>query len=340
MSGSHRTQGGPAVVACPNTPRELQKVTLPDYIVEPPDVLSIDVVDLVPRAPYALRPHDIIRVQATGLPTDSPLPTPTGEYEIGIDGTLVLGGGYDMVTSENGTRQYQPLRLAGFPVEVACDLIQRRLATVARDPEVWVTLLQLAPQQDIAGEHLVGPDGTINLGVYGRVRVVGLTIEGVRAAVESHLSANFENPQVAVDVYGYNSKVFYVVTQGAGLGDQVVQFPLTGRETALDAISQIQGLQANQSTRMWVARPGRNECGGDQVMPIDWLGITQRGDPVTNYQLLPGDRVFVAEDKMVAFDTYLAKVISPIERVLGVTLLATQTSKQIKFFNDPNAGRF
>jgi hypothetical protein len=41
----------------------------------------------------------------------------------------------------------------------------------------------------------------------------------------------------------------------------------------------------------------------------------------------------VAEDKLVAFDTGLAKVISPIERVFGVTLLGTDTVRRIKFFN-------
>ncbi len=29
--------------------------------------------------------------------------------------------------------------------------------------------------------------------------------------------------EVAVDVFGYNSKVYYVVTQGAGLGDGAAQ---------------------------------------------------------------------------------------------------------------------
>ena len=330
-------QPGPAV-AFMGPPKELSKASLPDYIIEPPDVLTIDAVNLVPQSPYLLRPMDVLQVQATGLTEDAPLPY-DGQYRIGVDGTLVLGAGYDMVES-GGERKYQPLHVAGLPLEVARDLIQERLSTVARDPEVWVHLLELAPQQGIAGEHLVAPDGTINLGAYGRVRVVGLTIDEAKASIEAHLSARFSDPEVAVDVYGYNSKVYYVVTQGAGLGDQIVQFPVTGNETALDAISQIQGLQANHSTRMWIARPGKNGCGGDQILPVDWLSITQRGDVTTNYQVMPGDRVYVAEDKLVALDTAFAKAIAPVERVLGVTLLGTQTAKQIKFFNNPNTSRF
>ena len=40
----------------------------------------------------------------------------------------------------------------------------------------------------------------------------------------------------------------------------------------------------------------------------------------------------------LALDTALAKVISPFERIFGITLLGTQTAKQIKFFGVANAG--
>ena len=334
----YSTEPGPAI-AYASPPRELRKTSMPDYVIEPPDVITVDAVSLIPKAPYLLRPLDVLSVQAIGLPNDNPLPG-TGEYQVGVDGTLVLGGGYDVVEGEDGERRYTPLAVAGLPITVVRDQIQERLATIARDPEVWVTLLQLAPRQGIAGEHLVAQDGTVNLGAYGRVRVVGMTVPEAKAAIEAQLSLRFERPEVAVDVFGYNSKVYYVVTQGAGLGDQVIQFPITGNETALDAVSQVQGLSGTSSTKMWIARPGANSCGGDQLLPVDWHGITQRGDTATNYQILPGDRLYVAEDKLVALDTGLAKLISPVERVLGVTLLGTQTAKQIRFFNDPNAGRF
>jgi polysaccharide export outer membrane protein len=331
---------GPAAPSYPAAPRELQKVSLPDYVIEPPDVLTITGVSLVPRSPYLLRPLDTLEVQASGLPEDALLSSLTGEYTIGIDGTLVLGGGYDVVRDDDRNEHYEPLHVAGRSVAEARNLIQARMEAIAREPQVWVRLLSIGSQQDIAGEHLVAPDGTVNLGIYGRVRVVGMTLDEAKFAIEAMLSTRFERPEVAVDVFGYNSKVYYVVTQGAGLGDQIIQFPITGNETALDAISQIQGLSPSSSTRMWVARPGSNCQEGDQILPVDWLSITQRGDTTTNYQVLPGDRIYVAEDKLVALDTALAKMISPVERLFGVTLLGTQTAKQIKFFDNPQAGRF
>ncbi|MCA9260796.1 MAG: TolC family protein, partial [Planctomycetales bacterium] len=160
-----------------------------------------------------------------------------------------------------------------------------------------------------------------------------MTMEEATLAIEAHLSQYLENPEIAVDVLGYNSKVFYVVTQGAGLGDGVIILPSRGNETVLDAIGKIQGLQSNSSTRMWIARPGSNDCGGDQILPVDWLAVTQRGDTTTNFQILPGDRLYVSEDKLVAFDTKLGKLFSPFERMFGVTLLGTQTARQINFYN-------
>jgi len=329
MIRPYSTVPGPAVAACPDTPRELQKVSLPDYIIEPPDILTIDAVALVPHAPYKIHPLDVLQVAAAGLPTDA---NAVGEITVGIDGTLVLGFGYDSVDGK-----YEPISVIGKTLPEVREAIKARFNTVVRDAEVWVQLLKIATQQDVAGEHLVAPDGTVNLGTYGRVRVVGMTLDEAKLAIQEHLAGRFENPEVAVDVFGYNSKVYYVITQGAGLGDQIVQLPIKGNETVLDALSQIQGLSGSQSTRMWVARPGANECGGDQIMPVDWLGITQRGDIATNYQILPGDRMYIAEDKLVALDTALAKAISPVERIFGITLLGTQTAKGIKFFNNANS---
>ena len=38
---------------------------------------------------------------------------------------------------------------------------------------------------------------------------------------------------------------------------------------------------------------------------------------------MPGDRVFIAEDNVIAFNNCLAKVTAPIERLLGMASLGT-----------------
>ena len=318
-----RTAHGPQPQVPEVMPREQAKVTLPDYIIEPPDILRIDAISLVPKAPYQLRAFDVLSISTTGLAEGE---VPDGQYTIQPDGSIQLG------------RSIGALPAAGLTSDQLQFNILQRLKQVYTEPNVWVTLLQIGAQQQVSGEHLVAPDGKVNLGSYGRVRVVGLTIEEAQATVQAHLAQFLEQPEISLDVLGYNSKVYYVVTQGAGLGDQVVILPARGNETVLDAIGQIQGLQSNNSTRMWIARPGYNELGGDQILPVDWLAVTQRGDIKTNYQILPGDRLYVSEDKLVALDTMFGKIFSPIERVLGVTLLGTQTAQRIVFFGQGNTG--
>ncbi|TWT90742.1 Polysaccharide biosynthesis/export protein [Pseudobythopirellula maris] len=305
---------GPTPCVPAGTPRELAKVTMPDYIIEPPDILAIQALRLLPKQPYRLQAIDVVSIGASGLLASDPL---GGDYSIQPDGTIHFGHNIGAMRAEG-------LTVAEFEAALL-----ERLRQEYTDPRVWVTVATYADVQQISGEHLVAPDGTVNLGTYGRVRVVGLTVEEARRAIEAHLSQYLESARIVVDVLGYNSKVFYVVTQGAGLGDRVVILPVRGNETVLDAIGQVQGLTSTSSTRMWVARPGGNSCGGDQLLPVDWLAITQRGDVATNYQMLPGDRLFVSEDKLVAFDTALAKVFAPIERVLGVTALGAGTIRAV-----------
>ncbi len=123
----------------------------------------------------------------------------------------------------------------------------------------------------------------------------------------------------------YNSKVYYIITQGAGLGDSVRRLPVTGNECVLDAISQINGLSQVSSKHIWIARPAPHNFGCQQILPIEWDAITQGAQTATNYQLMPGDRLFVAEDEMITFSNVLGKVTAPLERHAGIASLGSST---------------
>ena len=67
-----------------------------------------------------------------------------------------------------------------------------------------------------------------------------------------------------------------------------------------------------------------------QILPVDWVGITQHGLTETNYQVMPGDRIYVKAQKIITIDTAMARIFSPIERVFGITLLGSSTVNQIQ----------
>jgi polysaccharide export outer membrane protein len=72
---------------------------------------------------------------------------------------------------------------------------------------------------------------------------------------------------------------------------------------------------------------------------VDWIGITQHGITTTNYQILPGDRIYVKAQKLVTIDRTMARIFAPIERVLGVTLLGASTYNQISGRGNNFGGR-
>ena len=293
-------------------PRELQKVVLPEYVIEPPDILTIEGVHIVPKSPYELRTLDVLNIETLGLP-DAPI---TGPYTVNPGGMVDLG------------REYGTVHVAGLDVDEAKEKITEHLTQFLKEPKVSVGLAQMAAGQSILGQFLVGPDGNITLGTYGQVSVVGLTLDQARERIELHLQRFLEDPEISLNVFSYNSKVYYIVIQGAGLGDGVYRFPITGNETVLDAIAQIQGLEQVSSKKIWIARPSSG-TGEVKILPVDWFAVTERGSAQTNYQILPGDRVFVAEDKLVAFDTQIAKLTAPLERIMGFVLLGTGTATRL-----------
>jgi polysaccharide export outer membrane protein len=205
------------------------------------------------------------------------------------------------------------------------------------------------PTQPLIGQHLVRPDGTINLGIYGSVYVAGLTLDQIQDVVASVLKARHARRkgedgrpaekemtleeiklELQVDVLAYNSKVYYIITDGGGYGEQVYRISATGNETVLDALSQINGLPAVASKkRVWVARATPDHS-PPLILPVDWCGIVKNGSAATNYQIFPGDRVYVNSDALIRTDSALGKFLAPVERVLGTVLLGSSTVNSIR----------
>ena len=150
-------------------------------------------------------------------------------------------------------------------------------------------------------------DGTIDLGMYGRPVVAGRTLDQIepvihemvnakererarRAAIENkEKEPEFKPVSITVRLIGRASKVYYV------LGEVNVPnaYPLSGRETVLDAIVQAGGLNKKASRNKIVLSRPTPADGCRVVLPVCYDNIVQLGDTTTNYQLQPGDRVFV-----------------------------------------------
>lgn len=296
-------------------PRELQKMTMPEYMIEPPDILRIDLLRVIPPPGYKVEAGDILFLQITYPGQTEPF---AGEVLVGPDGQINLGTTYGGV-----------VKVSGLTIDQAREAVERQaLAANVKNPKAQLSLTQSRALAQIRGEYLVRPDGTVGLGTYGSVRLVGQTLTQARATIEKHLSQTLTHPEVAVDVAAYNSKIYYVIYDGGGRGQQVVRLPITGNDTVLDAVSQLNGLSPVSSQHhIWVARPSPSNVGTELVLPVDWQGITESASTSTNYQLMPGDRLYVKANALVTVDNWVGMILSPVERVFGVALLG-QTSVQ------------
>jgi polysaccharide export outer membrane protein len=156
----------------------------------------------------------------------------------------------------------------------------------------------------LPSDQPVQPDGTIELGRFGRLRVSGKSVAEIEAEVRESIERQLqlESPQelgegkprerngsVSVRLLSRESKVFYVIGEVNAPGT----FPLVGRETILDAILAAGGLtdRANEHRLIFVRPTTPDDC--RIVLPVCYRQIVQLGDTSTNYQVMPGDRIYV-----------------------------------------------
>ena len=309
--------GGSGEGAGQGIPTELGMTSHMPYIVEAPDILLLSPIRIVPRPPYTVGPFDVLLIRASKALPDQPI---EGSYTIDPSGSINLGYSYGF------------LRLGGLTLEDVERVIRAALRRAGvTEPQLAIGLAQYRGAQQVQGQHLVRQDGTIGLGNYGCVYVAGLTLAQVKVAVERHLGQYLQDPEVGVDVGVYNSKYYYVITDGAGYGESVFKFPITGKETVLDGLARIGGIPAVGSTKkIWLARPSPATHCCSQILPVDWNAITQAGVTATNYQLFPGDRIYVHSKFLICLDNTMAQIISPIQRLFGVGLLGSTTVQSLR----------
>jgi len=293
-------------------PCELSKVSLPAYRIEPPDMVRLEVLKLVPRSTYRIDAHDVLKIRACNVLLQQPI---DDFFLVEGDGIVTLPPAYGVV------------RVEGLTMEEAAAAITKSLRQFLRNPIVTVQLIRSAATKDISADYQVAPDGTITISHFGAVPLAGKTVTEARLAIQEHLSQYFDSPTVGVAMSGYNSKAYYIITAGTFAGESIQRYPITGNETVLDALCQIKDEKAIKVTSktMWVARPTPGRAGEEEILPVDWEAIARGGIAKTNYQLMPGDRLYLVDDSLVAMNSYVTVLTAPIQRLLSITSLGAST---------------
>jgi polysaccharide export outer membrane protein len=184
---------------------------------------------------------------------------------------------------------------------------------------------------DISGDYRVSANGTLTLPLLSSPIVgAGLTLDRLSQVIaENYRTARvLGNPQVTVTVK--ESRVHSIAVVGAVKKPQI--YPLFGRTTLLDLLSQAEGtaddagntaIITHGEISLWtLKRSGR--CGGPDgrdacspTMSVDLKKLLDTGDPSINVDLYPGDRVTVRRAGIVY-------VVGAVKRPGGFPLRSDQ----------------
>ena len=121
--------------------------------------------------------------------------------------------------------------------------------------------------------------------------VAVLSVANVNA--EPPLELDFPEVNTTVPVSPARAEVF-IILRHAGAADSESRLLITGGENVMDVLSQISGLANLDRKKLWIERSAPDKAAADRL-EIDWNGIYKRGKRATNYTLLPGDRLIIAD---------------------------------------------
>jgi polysaccharide export outer membrane protein len=199
-----------------------------------------------------------------------------------LAGCGVIGGGH---SSQAVVDAHQPREL---------EMVSMPPYVIEPPDELEISVRPAAVEMPLTSVT-VQADGVVDLGFMGDVYLAGLTLAQAEQKIAEQLEPFARERRIKAPVEvsvrlvnGSQSKFYYVMgvvtTQG--------RFPIIGNETVLDAILAAGLLVKSQPSKAYLVRP-HPVNGRDQILKIDWDGIRDRGDTMTNYQLFPGDRLIV-----------------------------------------------
>jgi polysaccharide export outer membrane protein len=169
-----------------------------------------------------------------------------------------------------------------------------RSLVAPRPPVVDATLgpgdlfdVRVFEEPDLSGTYRIGPEGTIDYPLVGRVVVAGRLPGEIAEILRGRLREFVRNPQVSVLVREMNSKRVIVYGQVQHPGT----FPYQDPMTISQAISLAGGFTAMASRE--TVRISRVEHERQQVIEVNLRQIAEGRAP--NRFLSPGDEVYVPE---------------------------------------------
>ncbi len=180
-------------------------------------------------------------------------------------------------------------------------------------PDILELVVDARP--DLTGVRAIGPDGRIDLGSKGRLRIEGLTLPQVARRIAE--AGEVPPMWVHVRVVEFKSQQVYVIGQVVG-SQRAVAYQ--GPETVVDLLHRIGGITPGaEPDDVQVVRSRVAEGQSPEVFRVDLRAILLRKDQRSNIYLQPFDQIFVGESRTFSFERCVPPWLRPFyEGICGI----------------------
>jgi len=141
----------------------------------------------------------------------------------------------------------------------------------------------------------VSGEGLISLPFIGEIKAEGLTQQELEKKIKSLLSERYiTNPQVTVFIKEYRSKRASVI----GAVENPGSYPLIGRRTILDVISEAGGITEKAGKKLYLIRRFSSGNSHESIL-IDLEELIEKGNPELNLPVQAGDVISIPPEKFI-----------------------------------------
>jgi protein involved in polysaccharide export with SLBB domain len=168
--------------------------------------------------------------------------------------------------------------------------------------------LHIEQRPEFDGRQFIGPDGCIELGRYGKVRIEGLTLRETADRVAARLACTPDRVQVRVVEFA--SRHLLLIGEVVGRHRTI---PYQGDETVLDVLQRVGGITPGaEPTEVYVIRSHLGDLHRPEVFHVDLEAIVMHKDQKTNVRVLPYDEIYVGETRQARVEKCIPPWLRPV----------------------------
>jgi polysaccharide export outer membrane protein len=180
-----------------------------------------------------------------------------------------------------------------------------------------VVQIMVRNQPDFSGYFVVGPEGHIQYNWCGDIKAEGLTKEELKALLTEKLAEYVRYPEVSVAIVEYNSKAVYIV----GSVNNPGKYPMKGDHIELRDALVLAGLPTDTSA-LSRAKIVRETEDGPVDIQVNLKDLLYKGQMDKNFELLPGDIVYVPMSRFVKTTDVMSQTLGPVFQAAAVYSIA------------------